>query len=176
VAELKAHIEAEHVEDSCGAGKKLTKLNINGKDYEVDIEPNWTLQRTLLYKIGLTGSTKKGCDHGACGTCTVIIDGRPVLGCTTLAIECVGKKIETIEGIAAAKHPLVASYVKNDVPQCGFCAPGFIATAKALLDRNSNPTADEVKQALAGNLCRCTTYYRHPKAVLEAAQMLRGGG
>jgi aerobic-type carbon monoxide dehydrogenase small subunit (CoxS/CutS family) len=93
----------------------------------------------------------------------------------TLAVECQGKSIETIEGIATAKHPLIDSYVKNDVPQCGYCIPGFIAAAKVLLARNSSPTEEEVKQALAGHLCRCSTYYRHPKAVLEAAQVLRGG-
>jgi aerobic-type carbon monoxide dehydrogenase small subunit (CoxS/CutS family) len=152
----------------------LIKLSVNGKQYEAQIEPHWTLQHILQYKLGLTGSAKTFCDHGVCGSCTVNIDGRSVLSCMTLAIECDGKSIETIEGIAAAKHPLIYSYMKWDAMQCGYCTPGFIVTAKALLDRNPDPTEDEVKQALAGNLCRCGTYPRHAKAVLEAAKQLRG--
>jgi aerobic-type carbon monoxide dehydrogenase small subunit (CoxS/CutS family) len=149
-------------------------LIINGKQVEVHIEPHWTLQQTLQYKLGLTGSAKTFCDHGVCGACTVNIEGRSVLSCMTPAIECDGKSIETIEGIAAAKHPLIYSYMKWDAMQCGYCTPGFIVTAKALLDRNPNPTEDEVMQALSGNLCRCGTYPRHTKAVLEAARELTG--
>jgi len=174
-AELQAHYAAAFPEETL---PELTKLTINGKQYEVQIEPQWTLQRTLLYKLGMYGSAHKSCDHGACGSCTVIIDGRPVLGCMTLAIECEGKNIETIDGITAAKHPLLDSYYNNDVGDCGcgYCMPGIITTAKVLLEKNPNPTEEEVKQALAGNICRCSSYYRHPKAVLEAAQALRGGG
>jgi aerobic-type carbon monoxide dehydrogenase small subunit (CoxS/CutS family) len=156
---------------------QMTKLKVNGKDYEVQIEPHWTLQRTLQFKLGLTGA-KTMCDRGECGSCTVILDGRPILSCTTLAIECEGKAIETVEGIGADPkwRPLIQSYMKWDAMQCGYCTPGFVVTAKAFLDKNANPTEEDVKQVLAGNICRCGTYPRHPKAVLEAAQALRGGG
>ncbi len=149
-------------------------LIVNGELYEVKIQSNWTLQYLLHDELGLTG-TKEFCDEGACGACTVIIDGRPILSCMTLAIECDGKTIETIEGIARASHPLIEAYVKHSCMQCGYCTPGFIVTAKALLDRNPKPTEEEVKKALAGNLCRCGTYPQHIKAVLEAASNLRGG-
>lgn len=149
-------------------------LIVNGELYEVKIQSNWTLQYLLHDELGLTG-TKEFCDEGACGACTVIIVGRPILSCMTLAIECDGKTIETIEGIARASHPLIEAYVKHSCMQCGYCTPGFIVTAKALLDRNPKPTEEEVKKALAGNLCRCGTYPQHIKAVLEAASNLRGG-
>jgi aerobic-type carbon monoxide dehydrogenase small subunit (CoxS/CutS family) len=153
-----------------------TKLKVNGKDYEVLIEPHWTLQRTLQFKLGLTGA-KQMCDRGVCGSCTVIIDGRAVLSCTTLAVECEGKSIETVEGIAANPkwHPLIQSYCKWDAMQCGYCTPGFVVSAKALLDKNPNPTQDDCKQALAGNICCCGTYPRHPTAIMEAAPVIKGG-
>ena len=124
-------------------------------------------------QLGLTG-VKMFCDRGACGSCTVIMDGRAILSCMTLAIECDGKTIETAEGIAQARHPLIDSYVKHHAMQCGYCTPGFITTAKALLDKNPEPNEKEIMQALAGNLCRCGTYPQHPKAVLEAARTLKG--
>jgi aerobic-type carbon monoxide dehydrogenase small subunit (CoxS/CutS family) len=155
---------------------KATKLKVNGKNYEVQIEPNWTLQRTLQFKLGLTGA-KQMCDRGVCGSCTVIIDGRAVLSCTTLAVECEGKEIETVEGIAANKKwdSLIKSYCKWDAMQCGYCTPGFVVSAKALLDKNPNPTESDCKQALAGNICCCGTYPRHPSAIMEAAQAMKGG-
>jgi aerobic-type carbon monoxide dehydrogenase small subunit (CoxS/CutS family) len=104
------------------------------------------------------------------------MNGRPILSCMTLAIECNGKEIETVEGIAAAGHPLVEAYVKHHCMQCGYCTPGFVATAKALLDRNLRPTEQEIREALGGNLCRCGTYPQHPKAILEAARILREAG
>ena len=154
--------------------ENLMNLIVNGRSYAVEVEPHWTLQHVLQFKLGLTGSAKTFCDHGECGACTVNINGRSVLSCMTLASECEGKSIETIEGIAASKHPLIYAYMKWDAMQCGYCTPGFIVAAKALLDKNPDPTEDEVKQALAGNLCRCGTYPRHTKAVLEAARQLRG--
>jgi aerobic-type carbon monoxide dehydrogenase small subunit (CoxS/CutS family) len=153
----------------------IIKLTVNKKQYEVQVEPNWTLQRTLQFKLGLTGSAKTMCDRGECGSCTVIMNGRAVLSCTTLTAECAGKSIETIEGIAESKHPLIYSYMKWDCMQCGYCTPGFLVSAKALLDKNPNPTEADVKQALSGNICRCCTQLRHTPAVLEAAQKLRGG-
>ena len=150
-------------------------LIVNGYLYKVRVQSNWTLQYLLHNKLGLTG-TKEFCDQGACGACTVILEGRSVLSCMTLAMECDGKTVETIEGIARARHPLIEAYVKHNCMQCGYCTPGFIVAAKALLDRNPKPTEEEVKEALAGNLCRCGTYPQHIIAVLEAANNLNGGG
>ena len=150
---------------------KIT-LVVNGDTYDVGVEATWTLQYVLHDILGLTG-TKAFCDEGACGACTVIMAGRPVLSCMILAIECNGNNIETIEGITRAKHPLIEAYVKYSCMQCGYCTPGFIVTAKALLDRNPTPTEDDVKEALAGNICRCGSYPQHIKAVLEAAGILR---
>lgn len=148
-------------------------LVVNGEDHLLHVEPQWTLLRVLQTELGLTG-TKEFCGEGACGACSVIIDGRPVLSCMTLAIECDGKSIETIEGIARAQHPLIDAYIRHSCMQCGFCTPGFVVTAKALLDRNPNPTLEEIREALAGNLCRCGTYPAHFRAVSEAAAILRG--
>ena len=170
--ELQAHFATAHPH----VAAPVTTLRVNERDYPVQIEPQWTLQQTLQFKLGLTGA-KTMCDRGECGSCTVIIDGKPALSCTTLAVECEGKSIETIEGIAANSrwNPLIQAYMKHDAMQCGYCTPGFIVTAKALLDKNPNPTEEDVRQALAGNLCRCSTYPRHAKAILEAAQGLRDG-
>ena len=149
-------------------------LTVNGESYNVRVQSNWTLQYVLHDILGLTG-TKEFCDQGACGACSVIMDGRAVLSCMTLAVECDSQNIETIEGIARENHPLIEAYVKYHCMQCGYCTPGFIVTAKALLDRNPDPTEEEIKEALAGNLCRCGTYPQHVKAVLEAASNLRKG-
>jgi aerobic-type carbon monoxide dehydrogenase small subunit (CoxS/CutS family) len=148
-------------------------LVVNGDNYQISVQPQWTLQYVLQNKLGLTG-TKEFCAEGACGACAVILKGRPILSCMTLAVECDGQAIETIEGIAKANHPLIETYVKYSCMQCGFCTPGFVVTAKALLDRNPNPSVDEIKEALVGNLCRCGTYPQHIKAVLEAARILKG--
>lgn len=150
----------------------LIKLTVNGEIYELRVLANWSLRQVLHDKLGLIG-VKEFCDRGVCGACAVIMDGRAVLSCMQLAIECDGKTIETIEGIAQAKHPLVESYMKHHCMQCGYCTPGFIVTAKALLDKNPNPTEDKIKEALAGNLCRCGTYPQHAKAVMEAANNLK---
>ena len=153
--------------------KNLVKLTVNGRDFFIQVEPNWPLRDVLRKKLGLT-SVKDMCGgHGACGSCTVIMDGRPVLSCTMLATECNGAVIETAEGIADSNHPLVEAYVMNWTAQCGYCTPGFIVTAKALLDHNPNPTEDDIKEALSGNICRCGNYHVHIKAILEAAQKLR---
>jgi aerobic-type carbon monoxide dehydrogenase small subunit (CoxS/CutS family) len=149
-------------------------LVVNGEKHRLMIQSDWTLLHVLHDELGLIGS-KPFCSEGACGACTVIVNGRPILSCMTLAIECDGKSVETIEGISKANHPLIEAYVKYSCMQCGYCTPGFVVTAKALLDRNPNPTEDEVKEALAGNLCRCGTYHQHVKAVLEAASKLKGG-
>jgi aerobic-type carbon monoxide dehydrogenase small subunit (CoxS/CutS family) len=153
--------------------KTAMKFTVNRKECNVLVEPNATLRDVLRQKLGLT-SVKDMCGgHGACGSCTVIMNSRPVLSCSLLAAECSGAVIETAEGIADAKHPLVETYVMNWTAQCGYCTPGFIVTAKALLDRNPNPTVDEIKEALGGNICRCGNYHVHIQAILDAAQKLR---
>jgi aerobic-type carbon monoxide dehydrogenase small subunit (CoxS/CutS family) len=152
----------------------LIELVVNGETYGLRVQSNWTLQHVLHNELGLTGA-KDFCDRGVCGSCAVIMEGRPILSCMTLAIECDGKAIETIEGIAKANHPLIEAYVKHHCMQCGYCTPGFVVTAKALLDKNPDPKEEEVKEALAGNLCRCGTYPQHVKAVLEAANNLKRG-
>jgi aerobic-type carbon monoxide dehydrogenase small subunit (CoxS/CutS family) len=149
-------------------------FSVNGDFYKLRVQSNWTLQYVLHDELGLTG-TKEFCNEGACGACAVIMDGRPILSCMALAVECDGQKIETIEGIARAKHPLIDTYVRHSCMQCGYCTPGFLVTAKALLDKNPNPEEEEVKEALVGNLCRCGTYPQHVKAVMEAASNLQGG-
>lgn len=157
-------------------GPTLTTLNVNGQNYSLQIDPTSTLQYVLQFQLGLTGA-KSMCDRGECGSCTVIINNKAVLSCTTLAVECVGKSIQTVEGIAADPNwaPLIQSYTKWDCMQCGYCNPGFVVTAKAFLVNNPNPTIDQVKQALSGNICRCGTYPRHPTAVMEAAPLIKPG-
>ncbi|MGD0229555.1 MAG: (2Fe-2S)-binding protein [Syntrophorhabdales bacterium] len=171
---LKAHVIAGHGTEPLPKPHGLINLTVNGQSYEFTVEPNVTLHSLIHDRMGLTGA-KMFCDRGACGSCTVIMDGRPILSCMTLAIECDGKTVETVEGVAEAKHPLIETYVKHHCMQCGYCTPGFIVTAKALLDRNPNPDEEAIRQALAGNLCRCGTYPQHPKAVAEAAKVLQGG-
>lgn len=157
----------------CKEDTNTIELTVNGGKYRYRVEPNWSLRQLLRDEIGLT-SPKDWCGGlGACGSCTVIMNGRPVLSCLTLACECDGVSIETAEGIAKSKHPILDSYIKWNAFQCGYCTPGFVTSAKALLDRNPNPTEDDVRDALGGNLCRCGTYQQHPKAVLDAAEVLK---
>jgi aerobic-type carbon monoxide dehydrogenase small subunit (CoxS/CutS family) len=151
--------------------EKTITLTVNGEEHELRVQANRTLRQVLHDDLGLIG-IKEFCDAGVCGACAVIMEGRPILSCMTLAVECEGKNIETIEGIAKDNHPLIEAYVKHHCMQCGYCTPGFVVTAKALLDKNPNPTEDEIREALAGNLCRCGTYPQHTKAVLEAANRL----
>jgi len=171
---LKAHVISEHASEPLPKPEGSITLFVNGHRHEFQVEPNVTLYTLIHDRMGLTGA-KMFCDRGACGSCTVIMDGRPILSCMTLAVECDGKSIETAEGIAAAKHPLIETYVKHHAMQCGYCTPGFVVTAKALLDRNPDPSEEEIREALSGNLCRCGTYPQHPKAVAEAAKILQGG-
>ena len=175
---IKSHILPITTAESLPEPEGTIHVTINGQKYTMQVEPDWTLYYLIHDLLGLTG-TKLMCDRGACGSCTVILNGRPVLSCMTLAIECNGKHVETVEGIAAADHPLIEEYVKHHCMQCGYCTPGFVVTAKAILDRNLCPTEEEIREALGGNLCRCGTYPQHPKAILEAAKSLRrarGGG
>ena len=168
---LKEHALSVHRGEAVPLPEGMIRLTVNGQAYQIQVQPEWTLNYLIHDKMGFTSPTMF-CDRGACGSCTVIMDGRPVLSCMSLAIECDGKKIETAEGIADAGHPLIESYVKHHCMQCGYCTPGFVTTAKALLDRNPNPTEEEIVEALGGNLCRCGTYPQHPKAIREAAGKL----
>lgn len=146
------------------------ELKINAEIYEVSVKPNETLLDVLRDKIGLTG-TKKGCDTGQCGTCTVLLDGKPVPSCLMLAVDVKDKDILTIEGLAenGRLHPLQEAFVKEGSVQCGYCTPAMILSAKALLDENPGPTEQEIKEAIAGNLCRCTGYVKIVKAISTAA-------
>ena len=151
---------------------------VNGEEHKVDIDPKWSLLYLLREKLHLTGP-KVMCNIGACGSCTVLLDGEPISSCLKLAVLVDGKNITTIEGLADLEtgnlHPIQEAFVKYSGLQCGTCTPGMIITAKALLDRNPSPTEDEVREALAGNLCRCGTYKRITECVLAAADMMKGG-
>jgi len=157
--------------------KEIASFKINGRDYEVIISPNMTLSELLRDRLDLTG-TKHACEVGQCGSCTVLVDGRPTLSCSTLAVAVRGKEIMTIEGLSRGTplHPLQQAFIDHGAIQCGFCTPGMILMAKALLDENPNPTRQEVKEGLAGNLCRCTGYVKIIDAVMAAAQTMRKGG
>jgi carbon-monoxide dehydrogenase small subunit len=150
------------------------RLTVNGEEYQLQVAPEDSLRDCLREKLGYLSIKDMCLGHGACGSCTVIMDGRPILSCLTLAIECDGMKIETAEGIALSRHPLIETYIMNYCMQCGYCTPGFLCTSKALLDRNSDPDEDDIREALAGNLCRCATYIRHIPAVQQAARALKG--
>ena len=145
------------------------RLTVNKWKFELQVEQEWALRDVLRDQLGFL-SVKDMCNgHGACGSCTVIANGRPVLSCLTLAVECDGMAIETAEGVAEANPGLIEAYVLNHCMQCGYCTPGFIVTAKALLGRISKPTEEDIRDALGGNICRCGTYPQHILAVLEAA-------
>ncbi|MGO8987835.1 MAG: (2Fe-2S)-binding protein [bacterium] len=148
--------------------KRIITLNVNGEKFELLTEVHRTLLEVLRENLGLTG-TKRGCDLGTCGACTVLIEGKPYLSCLTLAADVQGKKIVTIEGVAqdGEPHPLQKAFVQKGAIQCGFCTPGMILTAKAFLDENPNPSEEEVKQAISGNICRCTGYVKIVEAILS---------
>jgi carbon-monoxide dehydrogenase small subunit len=158
-------------------GKRAAEFIINGSPHELLVEPQMTLLELLRAKLGFTG-TKYGCGTGDCGACTVLVEGKPTLSCSTLAITVRDKNIITIEGLAEGNrlHPIQKSFVDYGAIQCGYCTPGMILTAKALLDENPNPTKEEAKDALAGNLCRCTGYVKIIGAVLGAAEAIARGG
>lgn len=157
--------------------KVAISLNINGEEYHLNVEPKRTLLDAIREDIGLTG-TKKGCDSGDCGACTVILDGEPVNSCIVLAVDAQGKQITTIEGLAAkgTLHPLQEAFVQHGAVQCGFCTPGMVLAAKALLDKNPNPTEQEIREGMVGNLCRCTGYAKIVEAVkaVSAANSVSG--
>lgn len=153
--------------------KKLLMLRVNGEEYEIFTDSWKTLERVLRDDLGLTG-VKGGCNTGNCGVCTVLIDGKAVKSCLVLASQAQGKDILTIEGLSKhGLHPLQQAFIDHFAIQCGFCTPGMVLAAKALLDENPNPTEEEVKLGLSGNLCRCTGYVKIVEAILAAAEMMR---
>lgn len=166
--------EAQETEGVSGA---TIRLNVNGDTHSVDVEARTTLATALRDHLEITGA-KVVCDRGECGACTVMMDGRLVFSCMTLAMDAQGKKIETVEGLADGDnlHPVQEAFIEKDALMCGFCTPGFVMAAKALLDQNPNPTLDDVKRGVSGNICRCGTYPRVFEAVLAAAQTMRNGG
>ena len=155
--------------------KKPLILRVNGEDYEIFTDSWKTLERVLRDDLGLTG-VKEGCNTGNCGVCTVLIDGKAVKSCLVLAFQAQGKDILTIEGLSkSGLHPLQQAFIDHFAIQCGFCTPGMVLVAKALLDENPNPTEEEVKLGLSGNLCRCTGYVKIVEAILAAAEVARKG-
>jgi xanthine dehydrogenase YagT iron-sulfur-binding subunit len=159
-----------------GPGKARFTLNVNGRPRPLELEPRVTLLEALRHELDLTGA-KRVCDRGTCGTCTVIMDGKPVYSCSVLAVDARGRQITTVEGLAAEGklHPVQQAFVDNDGQQCGFCTPGFVVACKAFLDKHPNPTPADVQKGLGGNLCRCGTYVGVGAAVIQAAQALEGG-
>ncbi|MFC1909950.1 (2Fe-2S)-binding protein [Chloroflexota bacterium] len=157
--------------------KEIVVLNVNGKPYELILEPHMLLVDVLRDKLGLTG-TKYACGTGDCGACLVLIDGKPALSCLTLAVTVRDKEILTIEGMSDGGnlHPIQQAFLDNGAVQCGYCTPGMVLSTKALLDENSDPSEGEVREALAGNLCRCTGYVKIVSAVMAAAKTMRQGG
>ena len=149
-------------------------LRVNGEESEVSFAPYKTLLEVLREDLHLTG-TKHGCELGECGACAVLVDGRPLLSCLELALECEGRDIETVEGLArgAELHPLQAAFADLGAAQCGYCTPGILMTAKSLLEGDPNPSRERIKEAISGNLCRCTGYQQIFEAIEEAAKRMR---
>lgn len=151
--------------------KQILKLRVNGQDYEVYVPVHKTLLEVLREDLALTG-TKHGCELGECGTCTVLVDGEPVLSCLALPVELQGREITTVEGMAdgANPHPLQTAFAELGAAQCGYCTPGMLLASKALLDHNAQPSREEIQHALSGNLCRCTGYAKIYEAVEQVVR------
>lgn len=158
--------------------KMVLEFTLNGEETELLVQPYHTLLETVRETAGLTGA-KEGCGTGDCGACTVHIDGKPVASCLVLAMQVRGKSVRTVEGLSSedgSLHPVQEAFVKHGVPQCGFCIPGMIMSASALLEENPAPTPDEIRLGIAGNLCRCTGYTKMVAAISEAAEVSAKGG
>jgi len=161
-----------------GSDVRLVRVMVNGNSYDRTVEPRRLLSDFLRHDLGLTG-THVGCEHGVCGACTVLLEGEPVRACLMLAVQVNGASLETVEGLAAADgqlHPIQQAFWDNHGLQCGFCTPGFLMTLKAVLAENPNPSEEEVRDAISGNLCRCTGYQNIVAAALEAAAVMRRSG
>jgi carbon-monoxide dehydrogenase small subunit len=150
--------------------KTLLKMVVNGKAVEVMVNPTWTLLKVLREELRLTG-TKKGCEQGDCGACTVLLEGKAINACLVLALQADGKEIETIEGLGTPDrlHPLQRSFIHRGAVQCGFCTPGMLLSAVSLLRKNPNPSADDIKRGISGNLCRCTGYAKIIRAIQDVS-------
>jgi len=159
-------LNAEAVSTVKGIRQAVIQTEINGKTYRLAIKSHWTLLDVLRRELNLTG-TKKTCDRASCGACTVLLDGKPVYACSLLALDADKRKITTIEGLSDGEtlHPIQEAFIREDALQCGFCTPGMIMSSKTLLDQNPRPNVAEVKEALAGNICRCAAYHKIVKAV-----------
>jgi xanthine dehydrogenase YagT iron-sulfur-binding subunit len=155
------------------SGQVEISLRVNGQDRKVTVEPRCTLLDTLRNRLDVTGP-KRVCDRASCGACTTIIEGVPVYSCTTLAVACQGKSIETLESFDTGEKGVPHAFHQNDAQMCGYCTPGFVTACKALLDKNPNPTLDEVRKGLDGNICRCGTYIGVLQAALDAAKAMKG--
>lgn len=157
--------------EAVGPGDTPVRLNVNGKNIDLVIEPRVTLLDALRTRANLTGN-KRGCDRGACGACTMLVDGRTVYSCSTLAIEVQGKKIRTVDGLASGNelHPVQKAFCEKDALMCGFCTPGFVVASVGLLEKHPNPTPEQIKKGLDGNICRCGTFSR----IFEAVSSVKG--
>jgi len=154
--------------------ENIVKFTVNEQEYKIQVQPRWTLDKVLREQLGLTG-VKRGCEEGACGVCTVLINGKPVLSCLTLAIECNGRSIETIEGLSknGVLHPMQQAFWENFGFECGYCTPGQILTAKALASKNPNPSEQDVRKALSGNICKCGGYQQIVASVMAGTKKMR---
>lgn len=170
-----AHAGLQVDEEIAGRPRQPIRLSVNGRTFRLNVEPRWTLLDVLRDALDMTG-TKRVCDRGECGACTVLADGRPVYSCLTLALDAQGTQIRTIEGLSEGGRltALQEAFVRNDALQCGFCTPGMVISLSALLERNLNPTEQDVRQAISGNLCKCGTYTKIFRAAQDAARQLRG--
>ena len=164
-------------EDWSGAPTSNVTLQVNGRSHRLEVRHHWTLLEVLRERLDLTGA-KTGCDRGECGSCTVLLAGQPMYACQLLAVQVGDRPVLTVEGLAddASLDPVQQAFLDNDGAQCGFCTPGFLLTAKALLDANPNPTEAEIREALSGNLCRCNAYGRIIRSVQEAARLRSQSG
>ena len=170
-----AGVEAQGVPGAVGPGEVPVRLMVNGKRVDLMIEPRVTLLDALRMRADLTGN-KRGCDRGACGACTMLVDGRPIYSCSTLAIEVQGKQIRNVDGLASGStlHPVQQAFCDKDALMCGFCTPGFIMASVALLEKNPAPSPEQIRRGLDGNICRCGTFSRIFEAVSSVKGVRRG--
>ena len=171
ILETEAQAQSQAAGKVMGPGAVPVTLKINGKSVNLTVEPRVTLLDALRNHLDMTGA-KRVCDRGTCGACTVIMSNKVVYACTVLAVDAQAQDIQTIEGL---NHPISNAFVNNDAQQCGYCTPGFVMAAKGFLDKNPNPTREQVEHGLGGNLCRCGTYMGIKQAVLDASKELKGG-